>query len=87
MPQEVTCINKNNRASAYERITHIGWHDKKITVQQAIEDINKTRDSYYVQQGTHKVYLIVAKRNGVEYVKTENDGDTPDNLLSLPECP
>lgn len=87
MSQEVTCINKNNRTSAYERITHIGWPGKKITVEQAIKDIRKDSSSYYVKKGTHIVYLIVAERNGVEYVKTEKDGDTPDNLLSLPECP
>ena len=31
--------------------------------------------------------VIVATRNGHKYLKTEADYDTPDNLLSLPECP
>jgi hypothetical protein len=30
--------------------------------------------------------LIVAERNGKKYVKTENDGETPDDLLSQDGC-
>ena len=35
-----------------------------------------------------RVKLVVAKSaQGNKYVKTESDGDQPNNLLSLPECP
>jgi hypothetical protein len=27
------------------------------------------------------------ERRGNKYIKTQNDGDQPNNLLSLPECP
>jgi hypothetical protein len=34
------------------------------------------------------VWVIVAvSRLGHKYLKTEADGEQPDNLLSLPECP
>ena len=32
--------------------------------------------------------MIVAKsRWGHKYLKTDSDGEQPDNLLALPECP
>jgi hypothetical protein len=33
------------------------------------------------------VKVIIATRLGREYLKTEADGEQPDNLLALPECP
>lgn len=32
------------------------------------------------------VKLVIAIHQGREYVKTENDGIQPDNLLAKPEC-
>jgi len=31
--------------------------------------------------------IIAVSKYGNEYLKTESDGEQPDNLLSLPECP
>lgn len=31
--------------------------------------------------------VIIATRVGHEYLKTRADGEQPDNLLALPECP
>lgn len=43
--------------------------------------------SFYVNVGGDKVKVITAtSRYGNKYVKTEADGDEPNNLLSLPEC-
>ena len=34
------------------------------------------------------VWVIVAiSQHGNKYIKTKPDGDQPNNLLSLPECP
>jgi hypothetical protein len=43
--------------------------------------------SYYVKRGGYEADVIVAERLGHKYLKTESDGEQPDNLLSLPECP
>lgn len=84
--KQVTCINKTNRSSAYERISHIGGDGWKHTSDDAIKNIENGTFNYYVAKGGHEVKVIVATRNGTKYLKTENDGDSPDNLLSLPEC-
>ena len=84
--RQVTCINKSNRTSPEERIQNIGGSGWKTSVDDAIRYIENGTYAYYVSVGGHSVDVIVATRNGRKYVKTTNDGDTPDNLLSLPEC-
>jgi hypothetical protein len=90
--KQVTCINK--RPSHYDphaRIHSIGgvlngsrWKDSEDV---AIANVKRDPQSYYVSVGTHSVWVIVATHNGREYLKTQADGHSPDNLLALPECP
>jgi hypothetical protein len=93
---EITCINKADRQNPHERITHVGggtgakgtggrW---KITQEKAIQGMENGTWSFYVIQNRSKVNVIIAKsRYGNKYLKTESDGEHPNNLLSLPECP
>lgn len=89
----ISCINKNDRFNPYEAITHIGGRnpdDTKwlLTQQDAILAIKHQRLSFYVENPPgDKVNVVVAiSPYGNEYLKTETDGDRPNNLLSLPEC-
>jgi hypothetical protein len=89
--REVTCINKSDRQNPHERITHIGgvhngvrW---KLRQEDAIAGIENKTMEFFVRKGGHIVEVIVGIRLGRKYLKTQNDGDSPDNLLSLPECP
>lgn len=88
---EVKCINKSDRYDPYERIQNIGGYtDKswKISLQVAINHIRSGEWEFFVKKNNHEVKLIIAtSAAGNSYLKTENDKDTPDNLLSLPECP
>ena len=88
---EIKCINKSDRYNPHERITHVGGYGTsqwKITQQEAIHFIETGQWRFYVTARGHRVDVIVAvSRWGNKYLKTTNDGDQPDNLLSLPECP
>jgi hypothetical protein len=58
----------------------------KITQQQAIDYIEKREHTFYTMVSGRRANVIVAVHNGNKYIKTENDGEQPNNLLSLPEC-
>ena len=87
---QISCINKTNRESEYDCIGFVGgthanakW---KLSLTDAIKGIESGRYSFYTSVGGHVRNVVVASRNGVKDLKTESDNDTPDNLLSLPEC-
>ena len=87
---QISCINKSPREDRYNSITHVGGYtDKpwKITQEDAIRHIESGAWEFYTLVNGHRQRVIVATRNGRKYIKTEADSDTPDNLLSLPECP
>lgn len=87
----ISCINKSDRQSPWERIRNVGgFTDRhwKLTVDEAITLIERGEWSFYVRVGNHDVDVIVAvSRFGNKYLKTTADTDKVDNLLSLPECP
>lgn len=90
---QVQCINKSNRQSAHERIQFIGGLNAdgtrwKLSQPEAIAGIESGKWRFWVRANGKSVWVIVAKSAaGNKYLKTENDGEQPNNLLSLPECP
>jgi len=90
---QVFCVNKRDRLNPHERISHIGGFnpDKtrwKITQDAAIQGIEDGKWAFYVTQFARTADVVVAtSQHGNKYLKTEADGQQPDNLLSLPECP
>lgn len=89
----VGCINKSDRMSPYERIVSIGGANPdgsrwKMSQEAAISAIENGTYQFYVSVKGQSVWVVVAKSaNGNKYLKTEADGEQPNNLLSLPECP
>jgi hypothetical protein len=90
---KVECVNKTNRTDPHERISHIGGRKQdgsrwRLTEPDAIVGIEEGKWSFYVERPAgHYVDVIIATRLGKKYLKTTADGEQPDNLLSLPECP
>lgn len=90
---QISCINKIPRNDPYNRITHVGGINPngtrwKLTLAEAISGIKSGKWRFFVMVNGRKVWVVIARSAaGNEYLKTEADGDEPNNLLSLPECP
>jgi len=89
---QIKCINKTDRFNPHERITHVGGYTDqqwKITHQEAINYIESGEWQFWVKPpNADSVWVRVeTSRYGHKYLKTESDGEQPNNLLSLPECP
>lgn len=85
---EVSCI----RGNKWDGVRAIGGIDERGTRWQrqanhAIMDV-EVGVMYFVERPEgDRVNLVVATREGDKYLKTEADGDEPNNLLALPACP
>lgn len=89
---QISCISKSDRQSPYERIQRVGgigstglpW---SLTTDEAISKIERGDFIFYVEvNGSRALVEIAISASGQKYLKTRNDGDHPNNLLSLPEC-
>jgi hypothetical protein len=87
----VTCTSKHD---THTRILGLGCYTPTnvfltFTELEVIDRIENKGDTFYVERPTgHVVELeVVRKHDGTKYVKTVPDGERPDNLLSLPNCP
>ena len=90
---QIKCINKSDRFNPHERIKYVGGINAdgtrwKLSLDEAVKHAkNKTYRFWTIVDGK-SVWVVVARSaSGNEYLKTEADGEQPNNLLSLPECP
>ena len=88
---QIRCINRTERMSPPERITHVRGYESsqwKMPLDDAIAKIESGEREFFVQAHRRTVGVIVAvSPSGKKYLKAEADGDQPDSLLRLPECP
>lgn len=88
----IRCIRKQPRNDIYTRITDVGGYGTTqwtLPVAEVISRIERGVEAFYVERPTgDAVDVIVARsRYGNKYLRTTADGDEPNNLLDLPECP
>jgi hypothetical protein len=90
----VLCVRKRDRFNPHERIESIGgkypdggiW---RLPLDEAIAWIATGKWDFYVERPFGDVVdvVVAVSAQGNKYLKTTADGDQPNNLLSLPECP
>lgn len=91
-PHQVTCIIPDSD-DADRRIDSIGGASGSesngpwcIKLDVAIQGIKDGKWAFWTMAGPSRADVIIAKRNGREYLKTTVDYVEPDNLLALPRC-
>ena len=83
---QVLCINKRDRESRHEGITHLGGNGWKWTRDEVIRSIEAKTNAFFTQaNGSRSDIGVVNGPNG-KYVRTYADGQWNDNLLALREC-
>jgi hypothetical protein len=85
---QVTCINKPDRESRHEHITHLGGVRWRFTREEVIRRIDGKIDTFYTLVGGKRANVGVVREVGkVPYVQTHADGQWNNDLLALTECP
>lgn len=89
----IDCINKPDRNSTREHITHVGgpnsdgsgrWRD---TVENVVKHIESKTHAFYTSEGGVTAWVGVrTSSSGRKYIQTYADGVWKDNLLALKEC-
>lgn len=90
MRRQVMCVNRHDHHDPGQRITHIGGQGWRHTADEAIINILSLHaDKYFIKPpspASDEIEVIVRYRQGVSYLTTEVDGESQNNLLSLPQC-
>ncbi len=92
MDLQISCIENEPEHGPHLRIRMVGGLNAdgtrwKVSVAEAIAGIEEGRWRFYVSEGGEKAWVEIATHEGHKYLKTEADSYSPDNLLSLDDCP
>ena len=89
--RQILCTNKSKNLDPHKRIISVGGTDSgfswKRSQRGAVSDIELGVYDYFVIVAGKNIKLEVAiSSSGNKYLKTKNDCEQPNSLLSLPEC-
>jgi len=89
--RQVTCVTTEGPKSDCTCITHIGRFSDlggRITRAEGVRRIKEAIDRFYVidPSDSSRVWVKVARRGNLEYLRTQPNDTERDNLLSLPAC-
>lgn len=83
----VTCASRARSSDGRRRIVVVGGAGWRLPVEDLIRRIEAGAEYYVERPEGDDVSIIVAEGAAHhKYVRTEADGDEPNNLLALPEC-
>jgi hypothetical protein len=86
----VSCTHKHEK---HEDVESLGCYGPGNTFHrfpeaEVIERIEHRGDTFYTERPDgHVAEVIVVEREGEKYLKTKADGERPNNLDWLPDCP
>lgn len=89
---QIRCINRSKHLNPYERILRVGGvhiDNQKWTVTEAaaVALLDRGELAFHVVREGRTVSVVVGvSPHGEKYLKTIDDADQPEGLLSLPEC-
>jgi hypothetical protein len=93
-PVRIDCVTRTSSNLHYEMISQVGGRNPngtrwRLSVADAIRDIDERKWAFFVEQPQrHRVNVMVQTTQwGHRYLKTQADGEIPNNLLSLSVCP
>lgn len=86
----VACTEKHEK---HEHVLSLGCYlpgnaFHRFSEAEAINRIEHSGDTFYADRPDgHVAEIIVVEREGEKYLKTKPDGERPNNLDWLPDCP
>jgi hypothetical protein len=88
----IDCVARIDRASPHHRIRAIGGLGRdglhwRLSEEAAIAAIEGGRATFYLERPKgRRIDVVVGQGLGKAYLKAASDLDSPDALLSLPDC-
>jgi len=92
MSLEIQCIVQDTGKERHERIQRVGGTHSNgtpwsLSEDQAIAGIRSSEYSFWTKGGGERANVKIIDHRVRDYLRTDPDTTTKDNLLSLPRCP
>lgn len=91
MSERITHVRKPDRNSGHEAISHYGQLQVnglvKVTERETfIADLKRRGEKAYVNEDGKGTWCLFKNNGHVNYLQTEADSTSVNNLLNLPPC-